>query len=269
MKERGSMKRRRMFGLLALVVVLFAGACGAWLHVQQRQYALNRQLIAALEHNDTKTALALVNAGADPNTRYIPLPAPSLQLLIKQRLLSTPSSGNNSPTALMFASGIRWKPPGDRSASLLIVEENRSLLRAMLTHSANVHARTQHNLTTLHYAALMGRLYTVERLLQYGSDINAIDDRGDTPLMLAASTDAVDVVHLLLTHGTNPNVQNEGGDTALYYTLFSPNAESLISELLAHGANPTMPNNAGDTPLQYARMKHRPDLVRLLKRGAK
>jgi hypothetical protein len=67
--ECEEMKRLRFFLLSACPVLLLIAVSGWWLHVQQRQYALDRQLIVALDYDDGKQALALVNAGANPNIR--------------------------------------------------------------------------------------------------------------------------------------------------------------------------------------------------------
>lgn len=69
------MKPRRALLFSITVVLVLCAASGWWLHKERQQYALNRQLIDALEHNDTKTALTFVNEGADPNTRQSPMPA--------------------------------------------------------------------------------------------------------------------------------------------------------------------------------------------------
>ena len=61
------MKRRGLLLTTTLIITL-CGAYSVWRRVQQQQYARNRQMIYALEHNDTNAALALINAGADPNT---------------------------------------------------------------------------------------------------------------------------------------------------------------------------------------------------------
>ncbi len=43
------MKSRRALLLSITVVLALCAACGVWLHRERQQYALNRQLIAALE----------------------------------------------------------------------------------------------------------------------------------------------------------------------------------------------------------------------------
>ena len=74
---------RKGFALLAFALLLIGVflACFVWVRKEQRQYALNRALIAALEANDVGQALHLLNTGADPNTRREPLPAPHFVLL--------------------------------------------------------------------------------------------------------------------------------------------------------------------------------------------
>ncbi|MCW3096131.1 MAG: hypothetical protein JWL77_1749 [Chthonomonadaceae bacterium] len=48
------MKRLRFFLLSACPVLLLIAVGGGWLHVQHRQYALDRQLITALDYNERK-----------------------------------------------------------------------------------------------------------------------------------------------------------------------------------------------------------------------
>ena len=65
-----------------------------------RQYRLDRELIAALAGHDVGRARALVLQGADPNTRYMPLPPPSLLQMWGRLIRNTPAPVNDSPTAL-------------------------------------------------------------------------------------------------------------------------------------------------------------------------
>jgi hypothetical protein len=87
------MKRnhRKLIALLALLLLVgLAGGTILWLRSEQREYVLNRQLIAALVQDDDKRALALVNAGAGPNTRYAPMPVPSFLQLWNQLITDQP-----------------------------------------------------------------------------------------------------------------------------------------------------------------------------------
>jgi ankyrin repeat protein len=256
------MKRRRALLLSITIVIALCAACGVWLYREQRQYTLNQQLIAALDKGDTKTALVLVNTGADPNTRYSPHPAPSLQRLLNLFLHHTPAPTNDRPTALMFAccGGFSLVDPG----------ENLPLLQAMLAHGANVNAKMDKD-TPLHFAAQWVRLRTMELLLQHGADVNAQNEQGYTPLMCAVEGGGtVELVHSLLMQGANPNIQAKDGRTPLYLVVLSGDNRGIIPELLAHGANPNLRGINDSTLLQLAQEMKRPDLVRLLKQhGAK
>ena len=173
------MKRRRTLLFAITVVLALCAACGLWLHREREQYVLNRQLIAALERGDTETALALINEGADPNTRYAPFPPPTLELLWKQLIHHEPVPANDTPTALMFTCGMRYFLTYEKGVPPTALPENLPLLRAMLLHKANIHLGAtdtelvfgSENSTALHIAANSGRLHTVELLLQYGANV--------------------------------------------------------------------------------------------------
>src|SRR5262249_12244385 len=72
--EHCGMKRPRSKRILVLcgLLVIVVGLPGLWVSHQKQQYARNRALIAAIQANDTPKALALLEQGADPNTREKP-----------------------------------------------------------------------------------------------------------------------------------------------------------------------------------------------------
>ena len=264
------MKRRRALLLTLTLVLILCGTCSGWLYVQRQQYNRNRHLIAALQDHDAERAIALINAGADPNTRFIPLPAPTVSLLIAHLLHRELPPVNDSPTAFMFSCGALSSPMMQSSAYVVSIEEDLPLLQVMLAHGADVQARTEDNQTSLHFAVDLKRLHTAELLLQHGADVNAQDTRQRTPLlMLVLRSTPIALVHLLLSHGANPNAEDNYGHTALYYAIEAFDAKGVITELLAHGADPNLSSPIGLTPLQKAQQEKLPDLVRLLARGAK
>jgi ankyrin repeat protein len=263
------MKRRRALLLSLTVVLALFAACGVWLHVQKQQYDRNRALIAALEKDDFQTALVLVNAGADPNTRQAPTPAPTLSQLLKHLLHHARPPANDSPPALTLACYKYMKAGVFLNETADVAEAKLPLFRAMLSHGANVNARAGNAGTALE-GAISNRIpHLMELLLERGADANIRDRVGMTPLMWVATLGWTQEVHLLLAHGANPNLQDKYGNTALYFALPSPNPKDLIPELLAHGADPNLPNKQGTTPLTLAQKEKRPDLVRLLKGGTK
>ena len=263
------MKRRGTYGLRALVVGVLAAVCGVWLYVWQHQYTRDEQLIDALTSGDTKTALALVNAGANPNARYAPPPAPSFKLLLAKLLPHAPLPDTNNRTALMIACGQDWDAPTKALRYQYPWNENLLLVQTMLTRGANVNARTSHNRTALHYAVFEERPHTVELLLQHGANINAQDAAGRTPLMWAVTDGRRNMARLLLSHGANPNAQDTGGRTALFWAVYWSGDAAIVHELLTRGANPNLSAKNGTTPLKAAQRRQRPDFVRLLKRDAK
>jgi hypothetical protein len=259
--------RRALLFSITVVLTLFA-ACGVWLHREQQQYARNRALIHALTHNDTKTALTLVNAGADPNTRQFQPPAPTLPQLLQQLLHHVPPSADANPTAFLMACGgfDRNLPPPVTS---VILHEDVPLVQAMLDHGANVHASDNDKRTALHGAAGANHRRTAELLLTHGANVNAQDAKGHTPLLEASATANAAIAHLLLSHGANPNVQALDGYTALHYAQFFSNAQVLNSDFLAHGADFSIRAGDGVTPLQLAQKYGHAELIQMLKRGGK
>jgi len=259
------MKRRRALLCFITVVLALCATCGVWLHGERQQYRLNRQLIDAVKGGDTKTALVLVNAGADPNTREIAMPPPTLIQLL-QRLLHRSPPADDTASALMISSGLLYDSTEMKTITPESLDENLPLLKAMLLHGANVNAQDSNKQTGLLAAAGDNRLRTAELLLQYGANVNVQNIDGTTPLMAART---VDMVRLLLSHGANPNMQDEAGYTALHHAISSDIANPLVRELLAHGASTTIRTRHGDAPLEFALQANRPDLVGLLKRGTK
>ena len=130
------MKQRRAL-LLSLIVALALCAIGGWwLHKEQQQYRLNRQLIEALSHDELSNARGLVEEGADPNTHFTPPPMPSLKLLLNKVLHYGLPPANTSPTAFLLACGARWQEQRNGGSYWLTPEESIPLLQTMLAHGA-------------------------------------------------------------------------------------------------------------------------------------
>ena len=263
------MKHRSVLLLTTMLVLALCAGGEAWLRVQRQQYARNRQLIAALVRDDTQFALALVNAGADPDTRSSPPPAPTLPILFARFLRHTPPPVNDSSTALQLACGLLVEEEQGLDTPFPPTREDARLVQAMLAHGANVNAVQSDKATALHFAARDGRLRTVEMLLHYGANVNARNTAGWTPLMEAAMTPTANVTRLLLARGANVNAQNSVGETPLYVAVGYGRAASTVSELMTHGADPNLRAQDGETPLLLSEGGGSRELVRLLTRGAK
>jgi len=239
-------KRRRYRAVLVLgtVCLLMVGAGGLWLRSVRRQEALNRQLIAALVKDDPKQALALVNAGADPNTPLEPMSPPSLTQLWNHLIHRTEPARNASPSAFFMACGAYTSSADFRF--LGIHTDEPELVETMLQHGARKNAKQYNGMTPLLWSISVRRPKTAGALIEHGVDVNAQVGGGFTALSWAVFESRTD----------NPSERSK--DT------------NIVRQLLAHGANPNVPGPNGLTPLQMAHNSNRPDLVALLKQaGAK
>ena len=260
------MKHRCLLVMFILVVVLFTGGCGLWLRTQQRQYACNRQLIAALLHGDTRQALTLIQEGADPNTPVTALPPPSFSRLLKQ-FLRHQSPSETGPTAFLLACGAECTTETPLDGLRRCRDDNPQLVEAMLAHNANINAQTSGNVSIVREAVIVNHYRIVEVLVQHGANINAQNTEGWTPLMHAAMYGSPRLVRLLLAHGADVHLRANDGSTALHCAVSWRRDKDSIGQLLAHGADPTQSDKFGQTPITLARDKHRPDIVALLKRA--
>ena len=211
------MKTRHLLILSALIVALLAGGSSLWVWQAKRQYVLNRELIAALVHGDSKQALALVTAGADPNTRLEPLPAPSWRELMNQVLHPSQPPVNDSSTALMLACGDpHFAGTLDEDSPSTLNEEeayekwhasaekwykstgNLDLIKAMVLRKVDVNARDNYNMTALHCAVQSKRsLSVIKQLLVYGADPNIPENNGTLAIDIAENENRFDLVALL------------------------------------------------------------------------
>lgn len=196
--NRHHRKRAVWLTLVLLVGLVLTGVL--WLRAERRQYALNRQLIAALVKGDDGQALALVNAGADPNTPYWPTPKPSLLQLVKQLLHRSSPPTNNSLTAFLMACGTYWvdgRPP-EYPEDIRRYSYDARLVQTMLAHDANVNAQSKTGWTALMWAMMSGAdKGIIQRLLTHGANPNLAGPYGNTPLSIAQAMKYPDIIALL------------------------------------------------------------------------
>jgi len=237
---------KRVALLIGVVGLLLAGAFGLSVRSYRRQEALNRRLITALMKQDPQQALALVNAGADPNTPFKPPSPPSLTQLWNLVLHLTEMPGSDNPNAFQLACG------------------------APVYH---------HNVTT-HLGMSTDEPHLVEKMLQHGAQKNAKYGDGWTPFLSSVLSAHPQTLAVLIKQGVDVNAQNTYGETALFWVAWNsfptPNPSErsksvdIVRQLLAQGADQNLTSLLGITPLQAAQRKHRLDLVALLRKaGAK
>ncbi len=243
---------RKRYTLLASVLLVVGGfvlSFFLWLKHEQRQYAMNRELIESLHHGDLKRAIDLVEVGADPNTPVKPLPAPSWRYFLNQILHRSTASpkmglGGTSPTAFMVVCGDDIYTIGRRMGTAIPEEclhdpTLTRLAKVMLSHGANVNIRGgMLDGTALTYAS--GHIHWMHDimilLLEHGADIDQQDADGFTPLYHAVIADDLEGVKLLLKYHANPALNDKSGLTPYAFAVKRGCKPELIRLLKAAGA---------------------------------
>ncbi|MCW3055081.1 MAG: hypothetical protein JWN14_4251 [Chthonomonadales bacterium] len=237
--------RRRAALFIFLLLTSIVVCASLWLRAERHQYALDRQLIAALVRSDDQQALVLVKSGADPNTPCHPVSPPSLRQLWNHLLSHSPLPTTGSPTALSIACGAWYEDNNIYRWS--VISDAPLLIEAMLRHGADPNAKDQDGWTPLSWAIRENDQKTVSVLLDYGADVT----RDASPLTTAVSTSHVEpfMLLLLIKHGADVNTRDSNGDTPLILALASDVPLATIRLLLEHGANPTLIGVNGRTSL--------------------
>jgi len=90
--------------------------------------------------------------------------------------------------------------------------------------------------TPLHWTALFGHMDVAEFLLTHKADVNAKTDHLETALHFAAQNDHRDVAELLLANGADVNAMNAAGTTALQFAEQAGHKE-MADLLRQHGGH--------------------------------
>lgn len=117
------------------------------------------------------------------------------------------------------------------------------MIAAFLTHGADVNAKDQIGITSLHCAAREGLKETVAFLLARGAEVNA---------KITGHRERADEIYSWRI-----------GTTPLHLAAFGGDANT-VRVLLAHGADANSKNSRGRTPLDEAERHGRREVVRLL-----
>jgi ankyrin repeat protein len=154
-------------------------------------------------------------------------------------------------------------------------ENGVGIVRALLQHGVDIHAKDIDHDTPLHSAAFSGMLEIARVLLNHGANVNAENKSGRTPLHQVAQGEydsqecSFGIARLLVERGVDVQSQDKDHDTALHAAAFTGRLE-MAKLLIDSGAITTAENEHGEIPLhlvsrgQYISQENSVGIVQLL-----
>lgn len=140
---------------------------------------------------------------------------------------------------------------------------DRTALRLLLKHGANVNTTQGDGTTALHWASYKDDLEAADLLIRAGANVNAANDLGVTPLWAACQNGSAAMVRKLLAAGAHPNAKLESGET-LVMTASRAGKADVVELLAARGADVNARGVRGQTALMWAAGQQHPEVVKVL-----
>ncbi len=202
--------------------------------VDPKSIGTSRALLLAVDRGDTALVDALLQGGANPNSRVTALgeanqhsvlriAALSGQVAIVKQLVQAGADPNLvdpdiHPILLsaLIGSAVSAIRPGE------IAPGQAEVAKVLVAHGANPNGRSSHNGTSVLTAAVAkGPIDLVQLLIRKGASVNTPGAYGQTALMFAAERGSLAIAKLLLDNQANVNaVQRDvEGRTVLYYAV--------------------------------------------------
>jgi ankyrin repeat protein len=228
-------------------------------------------LYLAVARNDLETAKALLDSGANANTRRFDDQITALQLAIEEKHIPM------MELLLQYGAdpGLRT-PPKDKGQNAFhyAAKTNVEVMTALLKQpgAAAVHeiaAAGGRSISALRVALERGDREMAEKLLDYGVSVNETDDNGETPLFYLLAhrpgrEEALPLIRLLLHRGADVDkVKNFWDETPLFPAVRESFTEA-VALLLALGLDPKQKSQLQETPLHLAAEKWDEKTVKLL-----
>lgn len=224
-------------------------------------------MVALLIQRDHDVVRALLDAGADANTRD----PRGMTPLILATLAG--SADDVELVRSLLAAGADVNAREDSGWTALIgaaATGDVEILRALLAAGTDADARDQDGGTALMAAAFANPDPEVVRaLIAAGADVDARDDAGETALLTAASWNPnPEVVRALIVGGADVDARSDAGSTALMRAASSveyPPNPGVLRALLEAGADVNLRGGTGLTPLILATVfSCDPEVIRVL-----
>jgi len=218
---------------------------------------LNKELLDAAYIGNDDRVLALLEAGADPNTTIWNGITP---------LMFAADNGFLETVKILVLNGadVNKKPENQISALVsAVINNNIDIAELLIRHEADINDTDSYGVSSLIYAAAYNYYDLCDMLLYYKGNIEIQDKKGTNAVMAATVVGNYDIVKLLLNNRAQVNKTDYEGNTALMMAAQNGDT-SLINLLLNHHAEPDYVNKYGLSALHVAIKNGHLDAVRVL-----
>lgn len=121
----------------------------------------------------------------------------------------------------------KWQTRLNSKLIVSAIHKHVSVLQELIQKGAEINARNSSGITPLMNASSYGgKTENVIFLLSHGADIDARSDRCETALMKAAQSGHADAVKILLDKGADTNLKDKDCETALFKALLGRQTET-------------------------------------------
>jgi len=247
---------------------------------------LDRNLISAVQRNDSQEVALLLHQGANANARISYAELYGFLTTLFYRLSGSRVSPNRYVTPMEMAASINYRKRNTVAADTRIIEAlldagarpndhesddytplahaayigDLSAVQTLVRHGADVKQRFMQGQTALHVA---GSDKVAEFLVESGADVSAVNDDGFAPLIYSEAKGDIARVKLLVRLGVHLNVLDNEGYTPLIHAAHKGNVE-MVKALIAGGARVDMHDKYGLTALHWAAHFGKPDVIKAL-----
>jgi ankyrin repeat protein len=191
-------------------------------------------LAIAVSHKFIPAVADLLQAGADPDTRFTDSARKMYNGAVSQLAAA---NGSLEALELLATSNAKLNAQDATGLTPLMCASfmgNTAVVNFLVAQGVSLEMRDERGYTALTFAANAGKLVEVERLLAAGADPNARDIEGSTPIMFAAQHAYNECVRALLSAGADPHVVGQHGFSAA--GLARQNGHVRTEQLLKEGA---------------------------------
>lgn len=168
----------------------------------------------AISYNNKDALIALLELGANPNTR-----------------------NGYGDTVLMTCASTA----GKNNLSKIIIDDKKT----------DLNAKNKYGNTALRNAMSSQNYEIIKYLIEKGADIELISGTFGTALTYAVFENDIEMVKIIVEAGANVNARGNDGNTALHSTIWCSNYE-IAKYLISKGADVNIKGGFGATPLIHA-----------------